>query len=265
MHLYLLLAILFTGCAPTAQQSGYESYSSYQAPQYQSGAYQAPAKFRFVKREEPVYTEPMPVPQPVLTQLPVITKGPGGLIIIDPGHGGEDAGTRSLTKPRYQEKYLTLTTSKFLRDYLTQMGYQTVMTRNDDTFIPLITRAEMANKAEPALFVSVHYNSAPSAEAQGIEVFYYQSDSDKPRTKASKELATTVLTKVLRTTEAKSRGVKRGDFAVIRETKMPAVLIEGGFLTNQEELEKIKDPNYLKQIAWGIAQGVDAYMKKNTK
>lgn len=193
--------------------------------------------------------------------LLLIPKKQGPLIIIDAGHGGEDNGTQSPFKPSYLEKSLTLTTSRMVRDFLNQMGYQTQMTRESDIFIPLKTRASLANGANPALFVSIHYNSAPSKEANGIEIFYYLSETDKERSVASKKLATTMLKKVLERTGAKSRGVKSANFAVIRETNMPAVLIEGGFLTNQEEMQKIKDPAYLKQLALGIAQGVHEHLR----
>lgn len=181
------------------------------------------------------------------------------LVVLDPGHGGEDTGTKSLTTPKYQEKFLTLSTSLLVKNYLQQMGYVVKMTRHKDIFIPLDKRSLFANSAEPALFVSVHYNSAPSKEAEGIEVFYYKNDEDKSRTRSSHHLADSVLKRMIQTTQAKSRGVKHGNFAVIRETTMPAILIEGGFLTNQSEMERIKDPSYLKKLAWGIAQGVDDY------
>jgi N-acetylmuramoyl-L-alanine amidase len=184
------------------------------------------------------------------------------VIVIDPGHGGEDLGTNSLKKPKYQEKTLTLTTAFMLRTFLQQMGYQNiVMTRTDDVFIALPKRASLANDRKPTLFVSVHYNSAPSTEADGIEVYFYRSDENKTRTQSSKKLAQAILDKVIANTQAKSRGVKHGNFAVIRETTMPAVLIEGGFLTNPEERQKLKDSQYLKQLAWGVAQGIDQYLK----
>lgn len=190
-------------------------------------------------------------------------KKDGVLIVIDAGHGGDDHGTTSTTKPKYQEKFLTLSTAKFLREFLKQMGYRTLMTRIDDTFIPLLDRAAIANEAESnkVLFVSVHYNSAPSPEAHGIEVFFHQSDSDKSRSVSSKQLAAMILDEVIQNTGAKSRGVKHGNFAVIRETKMPAILIEGGFMTNEEEMSHIKDPNYVKRLSYGIAKGVDHYIR----
>lgn len=183
------------------------------------------------------------------------------LIIIDPGHGGEDYGTHSLGKPVYHEKYLTLSTAKLLNSYLQNLGYRTLMTRETDIFIPLEKRAEMANNQSPTLFVSVHYNSAPNRDAQGIEVFYYRNDTNSIRVKKSKVLAEKVLSCLIKNTKAKDRGIKNGNFCVIRETAMPAILIEAGFLTNQEELEKIKTSQYIKSLAWGIAQGIDQYLK----
>lgn len=182
-----------------------------------------------------------------------------GFVLLDPGHGGQDVGTQSISKPRYQEKSLNLVTAKFAKDYLQQLGYRVEMTRQEDKFISLEKRAEMANEKQPDVFVSIHYNSAPSAQAQGIEVFFYQSKENKKRAAESKHLAQVILKSVLAETDAKSRGIKHGDYAVIRETDMPAILIEGGFVTNEEELERLKNPNYLKKLAWGIAKGVDEY------
>lgn len=184
----------------------------------------------------------------------------GYVVVVDPGHGGDDYGTHSNGKPTYHEKHLNLATAKMLKTYLEQNGITVIMTRKDDVFIALDKRAEFANRMKPTLFVSVHYNSAPSKEADGVEVFYYRCEKDKKRTKESRLLAKAVLDQVILATKANSRGVKNGNFAVIRETKMPAILIEGGFLTNDKEMEKIKDPNYMKKIAWGISQGVKSYL-----
>lgn len=185
-------------------------------------------------------------------------------ILIDPGHGGHDVGTQSISKPRYQEKSLNLVTAQFVKNYLQQLGYQVLMTREEDKFVSLDKRAQMANERKPTLFVSIHYNSAPSAEAQGVEVFFYQAKEKKQKERAikSKRLAQAILKNVVAHTQAKSRGVKQANYAVIRETNMPAVLIEGGFVTNESELQKLKDPIYLKQIAWGIVRGIEEYLSK---
>lgn len=208
--------------------------------------------------ELPIYYEkPKEIYSPVYRMdPPKMTQ----LIVIDPGHGGEDFGTHSLIKPTYQEKSLNLATAHMLQEILQQKGYQTLMTRSDDRFISLGARAKFANLRQPLLFISVHFNSAPSRQAQGIEVYYYKSEVDKGRTSKSKKLAELVLGSILTQTNGKSRGVKPGDFAVIRETNMPAILVEGGFLTNEEEMKKIKDPAYLKKLAYGMAQGIQSFM-----
>lgn len=208
------------------------------------------------KKGSPAIYDPEFLPSEA-SKLPLLIHK--AFIVLDPGHGGHDVGTQSISKPRYQEKSLNLVTANFVKHYLQQLGYRILLTRHDDTFVSLEKRAEIANEQKPTLFVSIHYNSAPSAEAQGVEVFFYQSKENKSRTTQSKRLAQCILKHVLSHTKAKSRGVKHGNFAVIRETNMPAVLIEGGFVTNESELQNLKDPTYLKKLAWGIAKGIDEY------
>lgn len=181
------------------------------------------------------------------------------LIVIDAGHGGKDFGAEAAPKPPLKEKNLNLMTAQMLEDYLQQMGYRTLMTRADDYFVSLDKRASFANSVGADIFVSVHYNSAPSLKAEGVEVFYYRSEINKDRTLVSNELADTILKSVINNTKAKSRGVKHGNLAVLRKTLMPAALVEGGFITNSQELAKLRDPNYLRSIAWGIAQGIQTF------
>lgn len=181
-------------------------------------------------------------------------------IVIDAGHGGEDYGTHSNNKPRQHEKYLSLSTALMLRDHLNRMGYQTFLSRSKDEFISLPNRVSLASKKRATLFVSVHYNSAPNVKAHGVEVFYYRPKKVNERSEVSSKLAEAVLGRVLKNTQAKSRGVKHGNFAVVRDTNMPAVLIEGGFLTNTGELKKLRDPAYLNRVAKGIAQGINDYV-----
>jgi len=191
-------------------------------------------------------------------ETPVKAGGP--LVIVDPGHGGKDMGTQSIKGPKYYEKNLTLSTSRYVCQYLQMLGFKTMMTRDRDEFIELKDRADFANKKKPVAFVSVHFNSAPSKEASGIEVYYYKSDTDKSRTNKSKLLASKILDGTLSYTKAKSRGVKHGNFLVIRETDVPSVIVEGGFMTHDEEMQNIRDSAYLKKLAMGIAQGVKKFM-----
>lgn len=202
-----------------------------------------------------VKRKPSLIPQ----QLPLSKSK--ALVMIDAGHGGHDTGTYGSISKEYPEKDLTLTTATMLKGFLDAMGYKTVMIRQSDIFIDRYERARIANQKKPKIYVSIHYNFAEEKQAHGIEVFYYQSETDKERSESSKLLGKAILQRVLARTGAKSRGVKHGNYAVVRETEMPAVIIEGGFLTNHEEMEKLKDPAYLKTLALGIAQGINDYLK----
>ncbi len=223
---------------------------------------QSPYNAQLQLPKSPIVRTLKPERESTLIKPPLLVQN--FFILIDPGHGGHDTGTQSISKPRYQEKSLNLVTAQFVKNYLQQLGYQVLMTREEDKFVSLDKRAQIANERKPTLFVSIHYNSAPSAEAQGIEVFFYQpkDKSQKDRALKSKRLAQAILKNVVENTKAKSRGVKQANYAVIRETNMPAVLIEGGFVTNEAELQNLKDPLYLKKIAWGIVRGIEEYLSK---
>lgn len=179
------------------------------------------------------------------------------LIILDAGHGGTDEGANVHS---VMEKRITLTTTLMAKKHLDEMGYKVILTRSRDTYLPLNKRVSIANNTQGAMFVSIHYNASPSKSAKGIEIFYCDS-KETWRANASKRLASCILFHVIDQTEAESRGVKKGNFHVIRETEMPAVLIEGGFVTNMEERNLLKDREYLDRIAKGIAKGIDKYLK----
>lgn len=187
-------------------------------------------------------------------------------IVVDAGHGGKDCGSIS-ARDCYEEKELTLETAQMISTCLNQLGYKTVMTRSQDAFVPLSTRAEIANSLDADLFVSIHYNYSPNSEAKGVEVYYYKEEKTPPSSRIanSKTLGGIVLKKVVSQTGADSRGLKEANFAVIRETKMPAILVEAGFLSNPSERERVRDPKYQRQIARGIAQGVDQYLEASRK
>ena len=179
------------------------------------------------------------------------------LVILDAGHGGTDEGAKVRS---FLEKKINLLTTLLTKKHLEELGYRVVLTRSRDSYVSLPKRVSIANKTKASLFVSIHFNASKSQEAQGIEVFYYNSD-EMWRSRASQRLANCVLYRVIDQTDGLSRGVKHGNLHVIRETEMPAVLVEGGFITNQAERNKLKDKAYLDRIAVGIAQGVDKYLK----
>lgn len=194
----------------------------------------------------------------------LITPPDAPTVIIDVGHGGTDRGARA-HMPYCEEKKICLLTARLVKQYLDQLGYHVVMTRNTDDFIPLPKRVEIAHQAQANIFVSVHFNSSRSPEADGIEVFFCDSKEDKTRANASRKLADSILTRLIRRTSANSRGVKKGNFYVIRETTMPAVLVEGGFISNPEERVLLKSRDYQEKIARGIADGIDQYFKARWK
>ena len=179
------------------------------------------------------------------------------LIILDAGHGGTDEGAKVNS---FMEKRISLTTTLLTKKHLEDLGYRVSLTRNRDIYLPLPRRVSIANKMKGSLFISIHFNSAPSVEAQGIEIFYCDS-KEMWRTRASKRLASCILHRMIHQTEATSRGVKQKNLCVLRETDMPAVLVEGGFMTNRDERGKLRDKDYLDRLAMGIAQGIDKYMK----
>lgn len=178
------------------------------------------------------------------------------VIILDPGHGGKDEGAHI---HKVMEKRLTLRTAYLVKKELEQLGYRVVMTRARDIYISLSSRAQVANRRAEALFVSLHYNSSASPSAKGVEIYYY-GKGEGPRAQQSKKMASSVLKHLVRTTGCHSRGIKRGNFLVIRETEMPAVLIEGGFLTNHEERSLLTTPAYLEKLAKGVARGIDEFV-----
>ncbi len=190
----------------------------------------------------------------------LLTSPSAPVVVLDVGHGGQDQGAKA-SHPFCEEKKMTLLTARLVRQYLEQLGYHVVMTRKSDSFISLPRRVEIAKQARGNIFVSIHYNSSRSPEAKGIEVFFFDSQENKKRGTASRKLADAVLSKVIRKTSAHSRGVKKGNFYVIRETSMPAVLVEGGFISNPQERTLLKSRDYQEKIAQGIADGIDQYFK----
>lgn len=183
------------------------------------------------------------------------------VVIVDPGHGGLDLGAR-VRGPYVEEKKLALQTALLLKSHLQKKGYKVVMTRQSDVFLPLARRITSANPKRASIFVSLHYNSSSNKQAHGIEIFYHNHKKYKKRASYSKKLATRVLDKLIGATSARSRGVKKGNFFVIRKSKIPSILVEGGFLTNQGERKKLRQKSYIDLLARSIAEGIDQYFKQ---
>ncbi|MCX6968473.1 MAG: N-acetylmuramoyl-L-alanine amidase, partial [Verrucomicrobia bacterium] len=169
-------------------------------------------------------------------------------IVIDAGHGGHDRG--GIPGQRACEKELTLDVARRLRGILNENGLKTVMTRSDDTFIPLPQRAAIANANPDALFVSIHFNSAIRSGANGFETFYYN-----PKAAA---VAARIQAGLMRVEPVENRGIKRRAFYVLRKTRIPAVLAECGFLTNRAEAALCQQPAHRQNLASAIAKAIEA-------
>ena len=233
-------------------------------------------------------TEPEPlVPKSLTREFGLTAK----TIVIDPGHGGKDPG--ALGSGDLQEKGIVLSISHKLREILTAKGYTVLMTRETDRFIPLKKRTEFATQHKADLFLSIHANAVESSKVNGIETYYLDvTSTDKASEKIavrenvnsgysiqeletllngliqesksedSKRLARHVQDTLVRNTGAVDRGVKHARFVVLIGTKVPAILIEAGFVTNPAEGQKLATSGYQHQIATAIAQGVDEFLAK---
>lgn len=192
-------------------------------------------------------------------------------IVIDPGHGGKDAGA---IRGGWQEKDLTLRIAMRVRDRLIRSGYRVTLTRHTDIALTLSQRAALAKALKADLFLSIHINAAENASISGIETFAMTPAGAPSSTKAKADntpypgnrcdvnnlaLASMIHRYMLGRTGGADRGVKRARFQVLREITMPGVLIECGFISNPTEARRMMSAEYQEKLAKGIADGVHAY------
>lgn len=171
-------------------------------------------------------------------------------VVIDPGHGGHDRGAQS---GLVYEKHLALDVSRRLARYLQKRGIRTILTRDRDEFISLSKRTSIGNRYSDAVFVSIHFNSAANRGATGIETFYY--------TPQSEALAHMVHHNIIHKTTRVDRGVKHRGFYVVRRTHNPAILVEGGFLSNRWECRRCTSRTHRQKLAEAIGHGLIRYRK----
>lgn len=173
------------------------------------------------------------------------------LVMIDPGHGGRDPGA---VGNGLQEKEINLFISRRLQRTLEQRGYRVAMTRSSDFELDLQPRVDIAERANATVFVSIHANaiSLSRPEVNGLETYYYSS---------GRNLARAIHSSVLRSTNLRDRGVRQARFYVLRNTSMPAVLVETGFITGREDSARLRSNAAREQIADAIAQGIIDYLR----
>ena len=180
--------------------------------------------------------------------LAQVSAGSFKTVVIDAGHGGRDNGG---SYGKVYEKWLALDTAMRVEKKLKSKGFKTVMTRRSDVFITLPGRAKIGNRYPNSVFVSIHYNFTWKRNVSGLETFYCSS--------RSKPLAEAVQKGMLSEVKSVNRGVKHARYYVIRHAQNPAILVEGGFVSNSKERGRTKEGWYREAIADGIVKGVVAY------
>lgn len=175
------------------------------------------------------------------------------LICIDPGHSGKfDPGA---VNGKYKEAIVTLGLSKKIAQRLKELGYRVVMTRDEDKALTLQQRCDIANKTKADIFISIHTNSSTNKLAEGIETFKYPKSKHK--------LAECIQNALVKNfPEEKNRGVKESQFYVLKNTKMPAVLCEVGFISHAETAEKLYSYSYQMKLSRVIVEGVQDFLGK---
>lgn len=221
--------------------------------------------------------------RPLLDPSAVPSPGPARLVVIDAGHGGSDPGTENRAL-KLQEKTFTLDVARRLKEDLERRGFQARLVRSADVRLArtqltdLKRRAAVANRAAADIFISIHFNSLPdSPGTSGVETYALtpagqRSTSAPSRSRSNRlvhagnrhdhwnaVLAAAVHRQLLAKLGAVDRGLKRARFAVLREVRSPAVLIEAGFLSNRAEARRISTPAYRQSIAEAIAAGIGDY------
>lgn len=191
-------------------------------------------------------------------------------VVIDPGHGGHDAGAVSAFA---KEKDLNLAVARKLRRLLESQGYRVVMTRDGDYFLTLQQRVDIANRVPDSIFVSIHHNSGRRA-ASGIETFTlapqgttspfarsrrYADLAGNDQDSENIALATAVHSRAIRGSGAIDRGIQRARFSVLCTIRRPAILFEGGFVSNPTECQRMTTNKYQNMLAHSICQGIVAY------
>lgn len=214
-------------------------------------------------------------------------------IVLDPGHGGKDPG--AIGPSGVREKEVVLDISKRIKVLLEEVGIKVIITRTRDEFISLAERTEIASKSDADLFVSVHANSNPARKTKGMEVYYVKTHNKRDldeeqrqkneriftrglemqrtqtmsrvvgdmmyalKTAESGKLAQIIVKQASADIDTPNRGAHTCRFFVVRNTLIPAVLIEVGFLTNRKEEEELSSPIYRQKVAQAIARSIISY------
>jgi N-acetylmuramoyl-L-alanine amidase len=218
--------------------------------------------------------EPQLRPQMIQSKTKVQT------VVLDAGHGGFDKGARSSYGT---EKEYALDVARLLRPLLQAKGFKVILTRENDVFLPLELRAHIANQTRDSIFVSIHFNATSNRDATGFEIFsltprgapstaddalalsFLNMQAGSSVDAQSFELSAAVYHSMLGHIPEFDRGIKRARFAVLRRTKMPAILVEGGFLSETSDSKLVANPAWRGKLAEAISVGIENYRNATEK
>ena len=190
------------------------------------------------------------ITRPQNVKPPVVNKTGAKVVVLDPGHGGEDCGA---IRSNINEKDITLDVSKRVRDLLVKQGYKVYMTRDIDKTVSLQDRVEFSENIQPDIFVSIHVNSSEKPAITGLETHYYRQES--------LSLAQVVHSSMVSNINSNNRGLFKSKFYVINHTTSPAILVEIGFLSNAGERAELVSEKRKQATAKAIAEGIQNYFK----
>ncbi len=211
-----------------------------------------------------------------------------GIIVLDPGHGGNDIGAQSSAE--IKEKTVTLNMAQLIANQLGE-DYKVMLTRTDDYWLDIPGRTAVANHQQADLFISLHVGGSFQHSVGGTSVFYYETASEPSRTDkrtdldplsdpdspvlwnhiqekyltSSKKLAKTIHARIFTITQDPDSNVRGAPLVVLKGADMPAVLIELGYLTNPNESKALVDQNYLALLADAISKGIREYLSQKGK
>ncbi|MFW6265024.1 MAG: N-acetylmuramoyl-L-alanine amidase family protein, partial [Bacillota bacterium] len=180
----------------------------------------------------------------------------GELIVLDPGHGGFDPG--AIGPSGLYEKDVVLEIAQLTERLLKNTGYEVLITRDEDEFLSLKERVELANNLNAMVYISIHANSSNSRYSEGIETFIAES-----KVADSLPLANRLQDEMLTELKRLDRGVKKENFYVIKHTKMPSALVEVGFLSNPHEESLLASNLFKEKAARAISRGIIEFIENN--
>ena len=209
----------------------------------------------------------------VVRSVKAIRLEPFATVVLDAGHGGDDSGAKV---EGLLEKDLTLDVTKRVERHLAEQGLRAVLTRQEDQSMSLADRATLANREPECIFVSIHFNETGKRPvASGVETYYAARQAEETAMVSwlpflqrvsfasanvqSQSLAGFIQEALVARTQAINRGVKAEQFYVIANVRHPAVLVEGGFLSNKADVAQLRSDEYREQMAAAISDGIVKY------